>query len=117
MKKIVGTIFTIFTVFILSGCGTSIHEDLQANDWNMVQSDGQTGTAEFTTNTATFTNSTFGISSGYQYELNEEETEISLTQDDEEQVYNVEQEDNDIIFTGSEDEETFTITLTPIQDE
>ena len=113
MKKIIGTIFTIF---ILSGCGTSIHEDLQANDWNMVQSDGQTGTAEFSTDTATFTNSTFGISSGYQYELNEEETEISLTQDDEEQVYSVAREAEEIIFTGQEDEEVFTITLTPIEE-
>lgn len=117
MKKIIGTIFTIFTIFILSGCGTSIHEDLQANDWNMVQSDGQTGIAEFSTNTATFTNSMFGIASGYQYELNEEETEITLTQDNEEQVYSVAQENEEITFTGQEDDEVFTIVLTPIEEE
>jgi len=116
MKKIVRTIFTIFTVFILSACGSSVHEDLQANDWNMVQSDGQTGTAEFSTDTATFTNSTFGISSGYQYELNEEETEITFTQDNEEQVYSVAQEAEEITFTEQEDEEVFTITLTPIEE-
>lgn len=113
MKKIIGTIFTIFT---LSACGTSIHEDLQANNWNMVQSDGQTGTAEFTTNTATFTNSMFGVSSGYQYELNEDETEITLTQDNEDYVYSVGQEGKEITFTEQEDDEVFTIIFTPIDE-
>jgi len=129
-KKTVAFIFTIFTVFILSACGTSIHEELQANDWEVVSNTGDSITAQFGTNTATLTG-LLNFSVGYQYELNEDETEIrfyttendneqySYNDEPEEYTYTIEEQgENELVFTeyGSEDDENSTLTFTPMEE-
>ena len=54
MKKIVVLLFTVFTIFTLSACGTSVHEDLQENEWNVVATNGEAYTADFHADTVTF---------------------------------------------------------------
>jgi hypothetical protein len=120
MKKIVGLIFTVFTLFTLSACGTSIHEDLQANDWNIVQGNGQSGTAQFSTDTVTISG-TLGLTTGYNYELNEDETEILFYTEEngerDELNYSIEEQgENEIVFNSLNSEEE-QLTFTPIEEE
>jgi len=121
-KKTITFIFTIFTVFILSACGTSIHEELQANDWEVVSSTGNNITAQFATNTATLTG-LLDLSVGYQYELNEDETEIRFytaeSDGSEEYTYSIEEQgENEFVFSeyGSEDDENEILTFTPMEE-
>lgn len=130
MKNIKKIIFTIFSFFIVSACSNpSVKEDLQENNWNMVQSDGISGEADFSNDTVVFSSSNvFAMTTGHQYTLNEDETEITLTRDkpsytgnESEKVimkYTIEKRDDEYLLTlisdSSEDfEKGFTITLIP----
>jgi len=120
MKKIVRTIFTIFTVFILSACGSSIHEDLQANDWNVVSTNGEAYTANFSEDTVTFDLQVFSL--GFQYDINEENETITLVEDNQSDslIFDVEKSNDEYSFTAQEEEvyeQYGDLTLSPIQDE
>jgi len=120
MKKVTGTIFTIFTIFILSGCGSSIHEDLQANNWNVVSTNGEAYTADFSESTVTFDLQVFNL--GFQYDVDEEANTITLKEDTESDdlMFDVEKADDEYTFTA-QDEEVYeqygNLSLSPIQTE
>lgn len=130
MKNIKRIIFTIFSFFIVSACSNvSIKEDLQENNWNIVQSNGNSGEADFADDTVIFSSSNIlSITTAYQYTLNEEETEITFTLNkpsytgnkSEEVVmkYTIEKKDNEYLLTLISDsseyfEKGFTIILIP----
>ena len=130
MKNIKKIIFTIFSIFLVAACSNvSVKEDLQENNWNMVQSDGNSGEADFADDTVVFSSSNvLAMTTGYQYTLNEDETEITFTRDkpsytgnEAEEVvmkYTIEKKDDEYLLTlisdSSEDfEKGFTITLIP----
>ena len=130
MKNIKKIIFTIFSIFLVTACANvSVKEDLQENNWNMVQSDGNSGEADFADDTVVFSSSNvLAMTTGYQYTLNEDETEITFTRDkpsytgnkSEEVVmkYTIEKKDNEYLLTLISDsseyfEKGFTIILIP----
>ncbi len=95
----------------------------------MVQSDGNSGEADFADDTVVFSSSNvLAMTTGYQYTLNEDETEITFTRNkssytgnEAEEVvmkYTIEKKDDKYLLTlisdSSEDfEKGFTITLIP----
>lgn len=105
------------------------NEDLQENNWNIVQSNGNSGEADFADDTVIFSSSNIlSITTAYQYTLNEEETEITFTLNkpsytgnkSEEVVmkYTIEKKDNEYLLTLISDsseyfEKGFTIILIP----
>jgi hypothetical protein len=130
MKNIKKIIFTIFSIFLVTACANvSVKEDLQENNWNMVQSDGNSGEADFADDTVVFSSSNvLAMTTGYQYTLNEDETEITFTRDkpsytgnESEKVimkYTIEKRDDEYLLTlisdsSGESEKGFTITLIP----
>ncbi|EGQ2754750.1 hypothetical protein IO926_002457, partial [Staphylococcus pseudintermedius] len=105
------------------------NDDLQENNWNIVQSNGNSGEADFADDTVIFSSSNIlSITTAYQYTLNEEETEITFTLNkpsytgnkSEEVVmkYTIEKKDNEyllILISDSSEyfEKGFTIILIP----
>lgn len=82
LKKNILIIFTILIVFILQGCSKSIHETLQANDWQVVSTNGESYTGSFSTDTASFDVTLMQV--GFQYALEEKDgkTIINMTHDE-----------------------------------
>ncbi|MGH2081535.1 hypothetical protein ACRCJU_09430 [Aerococcus urinaeequi] len=130
MKNIKKIIFTIFSFFIVSACSNpSVKEDLQENNWEFVQSDGTSGEIDFANDTVIFSSTDIlTMTTGHQYTLNEDETEITLTRDkpsytgnESEKVvmkYTIKKKDNEYLLTlisdsSGESEKGFTITLIP----
>lgn len=121
MKKIVVLLFTIFTIFTLSACGTSVHEDLQENEWNVVATNGEAYTADFHADTVTFQLGDM-FTTGYTYSLNEDETEFSMRENAESEpvTFTVSQENDEYRFIANTEEtkERYgDLTLTPIDQE
>lgn len=122
MKRIIVLVFTIFIFFTLSGCsnviGISVHEELQGNEWNVVATNGEAYTADFHTDTVTFKLGDM-FSTGYSYSLNEDETEITMREDESNDPvsFTVKKENDEYRFTANEEEtkERYgDLTLTPI---
>jgi len=121
MKKIVVLLFTIFTIFSLSACsGNSVHEDLQANNWNVVSTKGDAYSANFGKDTVTF--DLAGFPFGYSYSLDEDETKIVFqpSEGDESIEYNIEKQNDEFVLTATTEEsreENGDLTLTPSEQE
>ena len=104
----------------MSGCGTSMHEDLQANDWNVVSTNGEAYTATFAENTVTFDLQILSL--GFHYDVDEENDRITLKEDTESDdlIFDVEKASNEYTFTA-QDEEVYeqygNLSLSPIQSE
>jgi len=118
MKKIIVLIFTIFTLAGCSNFGSSVHEDLQANNWNVVSTKGDAYSADFGENTVTF--DLAGFPFGYSYSLNEDETKIVFqpSEDDEMIEYNIERKEDEFILKATTEEsreENGDLTLSPIE--
>ena len=125
-KKIIVFIFTIFTVFSLSGCNTeevSIKENLMENNWQVVSEKGQAYEADFQ-DEYVITN-WLGMQQGQIYEVNEEDKTITLFVDingkqTEDSVYQVVQEEDKFNFISNDDDtknQYGDLTLTPLEDE
>lgn len=125
-KKIIVFIFTIFTVFSLSGCTTeevSIKENLMENNWQVVSEKGQAYEADFQ-DEYVITN-WLGMQQGQIYEVNEEDKIITLFVDingkqTEDSVYQVVQEEDKFNFISNDDDtknQYGDLTLTPLKDE
>lgn len=119
MKKILVLFLTVFTIFTLSGCGKSVHEELQGNEWNVVATNGEAYIADFHTDTVTFKLGDM-LTTGYTYSLNEDETEISMQENDSNEPvsFTVSKENDEYRFTANEEEtkERYgDLTLTPIE--
>lgn len=125
-KKIIVFIFTIFTVFSLSGCNTeevSIKENLMKNNWQVVSEKGQAYEADFQ-DEYVITN-WLGMQQGQIYEVNEEDKTITLFVDingkqTEDSVYQVVQEEDKFNFISNDDDtknQYGDLTLTPLEDE
>ncbi|MFW3505586.1 hypothetical protein ACN68I_07295 [Aerococcus viridans] len=129
MKNIKKIIFTIFSFFIVSACSNpSVKEDLQENNWEFVQSDGVTGEIKFSNDLVVFTAKDLPISDNFNYQLNDEETEIIMTKiytapfSDEKRTreikYSIQKNDGEYTLSLISDnldnyEDGFTITLIP----
>lgn len=123
-KKIISLVFIIFSIFTLTGCSQSLHEELQEKDWIVNQNNGQSGEATFGENNISMSSGAMSIS--YEYSLNEDETEITMVDNSnnqtETQIYKVEKNKNEIIFepketSDEEDDEISTMTLIPKKEE
>lgn len=125
-KKIIVFIFTIFTVFSLSGCNAeevSIKENLMENNWQVVSEKGQAYEADFQ-DEYVITN-WLGMQQGQIYEVNEEDKTITLFVDingkqTEDSVYQVVQEEDKFNFISNDDDtknQYGDLTLTPLEDE
>lgn len=125
-KKIIVFIFTIFTVFSLSGCNTeevSIKENLMENNWQVVSEKGQAYEADFQ-DEYVITN-WLGMQQGQIYEVNEEDKTITLFVDingkqTEDSVYQIVQEEDKFNFISNDDDtknQYGDLTLTPLEDE
>jgi len=121
MKKFVGLLFTIFTLFTLSACGTSIHEDLQANNWQVVSTNGESYTADFAESTVSFDLQLLSLGFNYQLEETDNGNQITMTADDTEPlVFNIEENGNEYTFTAQSEEvkdQYGNLTLSPIEEE
>jgi len=123
MKKIIGTIFTVLTVFILSACSSSIHENLQSQNWNVVSTNGESYTANFAQDTVTFDLQIASL--GFNYDVNEEgeQATITMTQQDSsegELVFNINQNEDEYQFIAQNEEvkdQYGDLTLSPMQNE
>jgi len=119
-KKLSVAIFSVFSIFILSACGVSIQEDLQSTNWNVVSTNGEAYTADFSEDTVTFDLQVFSL--GFQYGVDEENNTIALKEDNDsaDMLFDVEKVDEEYNFTAQE-EEVFEqygdLTLSPIQEE
>lgn len=119
-KKIGGFIFTIFTVFTLAACSSSIQEELQANDWNVVSTNGESYQASFNEDTITFDLTIFQL--GYQYSIDEENDTLTWKEDtkSEPMTFDVSKNNDEFIFEAQADEvydQYGNLTLTPIEEE
>lgn len=123
MKKRINLLVLLSLSFILVACGQSYHEQLQANDWQVVSTNGESYTASFQNDTVITT--VIGIEMGQPYSIDEEKDQISFYKADnseEETVastYNISQEGDEINFISANDEtkeQYGDLTLYPIED-
>lgn len=86
-KNIFRVIFTILTIFTVSACSNesseetlddTIKEELQSNTWNVVSTNGDAYTADFSDNTVTLDFNI--IKSGLSYEI--KDSVATLTEED-----------------------------------
>lgn len=120
MKKIIQSIVLFFSVFILTACSQSTHEELQKNQWQVVSDNGDSYVADFFEDTASFDLGVFEL--GYQYSITDNEDTEKITIENEEQnlkgTFKIEHEDNHIKFIADNEEslETYgNLTLTAIE--
>lgn len=96
-----GLLFLIFS-FILSGCGQTIHEQLQENNWNITSTSGYSYTADFSETTITFEQGIF--QTAMEYKISEDQLSMSDPQSKEKFVYVIETKEGEIILTPLENE-------------
>jgi|SRR5699024_3324249 len=122
MKKIIGSIFTIFSIFILSACSQgSIQENLQENNWNVVSTNGEAYTADFGSDTVTFDLQITSL--GFSYSVDEEGEVPIITMEqpdssDEAFSFSITQNDDEYKFTAENDdvyEQYGDLTLSPVE--
>jgi len=120
-KKTITFIFTIFTVFILSACGTSIHEDLQANNWQVVSTNGESYTADFAEDTVSFDLQFASLGFNYQIEETDNGNQITMTQENSKPaVFSIEENDNEFAFKAQSKEvkdQYGDLSLSPVEEE
>lgn len=120
MKKKIGSlIFTIFTVFTLTACSSSIQEELQDNDWNVISTNGESYQASFNEDTIMFDLTVFQL--GYQYSIDEENNTLTWIEDTESEpmIFDVNKNNDEFIFEAQADEvydQYGNLTLTPIEE-
>jgi len=121
LKKGIGLIFTIFTVFTLSACGSSIHEELQSTNWQVVSTNGESYTADFSEDTVSFDLQIAQLGFSYQINENDDNNQITMTDDNSEPlVFNIEENNNEYSFVAQSEEvkeQYGDLTLTPIEEE
>ena len=119
MKKIIQSIVLFFSVFILTACSQSTHEQLQENQWQVVSDNGESYTANFFEDTVSFKMGVFEY--GYQYSItNDDDTEkIQMIYDDDDKpIFEIQHEDNYIKFIADNDEvyeQYGNLTLTALE--
>lgn len=120
MKKIIQSIVLFFSVFILTACSQSTHEELQENEWNILIADWS-GTAQFFENDL-IVSGELGLSTNYEYELNDDETEFKITEKDDDKgstIYSIENKNGEYHLkpiqtnTNEELDEIDTVIFTP----
>lgn len=124
MKKTIGSILTIFSIFILSACSqTDLHERLQENNWNVVSTHGEAYEAQFSE--TTYMTEFAGFTAGGEYSVDNENNQIIFYRDiqGEQEVmstYNVTDVSDEELKLISADEETTenfgNLTLIPIEE-
>ncbi|MEJ9129498.1 hypothetical protein P4408_08300 [Bacillus thuringiensis] len=77
MKKILSLFMGIALLFVLGACGKDTAGDLESTKWNVVATNGESYTAEFSKNTVSFKMGSFAR--GFSYKIND--SEISLEED------------------------------------
>lgn len=125
MNKIFKLIVPVFTVFILTACGRSVHEELQETNWQIVQSNGVSGTVQFNEDTMVATHGQLGIEFSFGYQLNDDETEFSMTDldDNETNVYTIEKNNEEYSFSpiteksDDDEEDEISFQLIPMNEE
>lgn len=117
MKKTIKGIFILIFSITLTGCSQSIQDELQADNWNVVSTNGEAYTAEFGESTVTFTSNLF--QRGFSYKIDEEAENITLNEPDTEDepiTFSIDKNDNNFKLTAIIDEvkETYgDLTLSP----
>jgi len=118
MKKIIKGLFVLIFSFTLAGCSQSIHDELQANNWNVVSTNGEAYQADFGESTVTFGAGVF--QRGFSYTVDEEKDTITLNEpdtDDEPITFSVTKNDSSFTFTAITDEikeANGDLTLSPL---
>lgn len=82
IRKIIYVLLNVTAVLGLSACGKDQVDDLQSKKWNVVATNGESYTAEFSKDTVSFKMGSF--SRGFTYKVNKDE--ISLEEDGEDPV-------------------------------
>jgi len=121
LKKGIGLIFTVFMLFTLSACSTSIHENLQSTNWQVVSTNGESYTADFSEDTVSFDLQIAQLGFNYQIEETDNNNQITMTNDNSEPlVFNIEKNNNEYSFTAQSEEvkdQYGDLTLTPMEEE
>ena len=97
MKKFSGILLTVCAILTLTACTSTdekIEKNLQSNKWNVVSTNGESYTGEFSKNTVSFKSGVF--SQGFKY--NVEDSIITLTEDKKEVRFVVKEEDGEFEF-------------------
>jgi len=105
MKKIFKGFLILLFTFTLVGCSQSVQDELQANTWNVVSSNGEAYTADFGESTVTFDTNLF--QRGFNYSIDEDEETITLDEpdtDEEPIVFIIDRSDNTITFEATTEE-------------
>ncbi|NPC90762.1 hypothetical protein HOO54_05045 [Bacillus sp. WMMC1349] len=113
MRKIIYVLLIVTAVLGLSACGKNTADDLQSKKWNVVSTNGESFTAEFSKNK--FTIKLGSLSKGFTYKINKDE--ISLEEDGEKPlVFEIEQDGDEYNFkatTKAIKDEYGDLTLSP----
>lgn len=121
LKKGIGLIFTVFMLFTLSACSTSIHENLQSTNWQVVSTNGESYTADFSEDTVSFDLQIAQLGFNYQIEETDNSNQITMTNDNSEPlVFNIEKNNDEYSFTAQSEEvkdQYGDLTLTPMEEQ
>ena len=118
MKKISKGFLILLFTFTLVGCNPSVQDELQANNWNVVSTNGEAYTADFGERTVTFDTNLF--QRGFNYSIDKDEENITLNEpdtDEEPITFSITKNENSYIFKVITDEvkESYgDLTLSPI---
>jgi len=118
MKKIFKGLLILLFTFILAGCSQSVQDELQANNWNVVSTNGEAYTADFGESTVTFDVNLF--QRGFNYSIDEDEENITLNEpdtDEEPITFSITKNENSYTFKAIADqvkERYGDLTLSPI---
>jgi len=120
LKKGIGLIFTVFMLFTLSACSTSIHENLQSTNWQVVSTNGESYTADFSEDTVSF-DLLVQVGFNYQVEETDNSNQITMTNDNRGSlVFDIEEHNDGYIFTAQSEEvkeQYGDLTLTPMEEQ
>jgi len=121
LKKGIGLIFTVFMLFTLSACSTSIQENLQSTNWQVVSTNGEAYTADFSEDTVSFDLQISQVGFNYQVEETDNSNQITMTNDNSEPlVFNIEKNNDEYTFTAQSEEvkeQYGDLTLTPMEEQ